>query len=183
MKKIDVTIFFVVLLLGIILVLTPSFSNLKKEERDLKSMKMEITNIIDELSKLRDTLNILSKERENLLLEGKKKAFDRKGFSIFLKELAILLKKHNILSFSITPEEVQDVPSLPENFPLKIKRIPLNFQFAGRYQGLLTFFQDLELQNYPIKFLNYKITHFDPESNRVLLSFDGKLEIYLLEEE
>lgn len=183
MKKIDILIFFIILFLGSILFLMPSYSNLKKEEKDLKFMKQEIVSIIDELSRLKEILNNLSKERENLLLEGKRKAFDKKGFSIFLKEIAILLRKHNILSFSITPEEIQEVKGLPENFPLRIKSLPLNFQFAGRYQELLAFFQDLELQNYPIKFLNYKITHLDTTSNKPLLNFNGKIEIFLLEEE
>ncbi|MCS7202174.1 MAG: hypothetical protein NZ841_05300 [Dictyoglomus sp.] len=183
MKKIDVLIFFLILLLGSIIFLIPSYSNLVREERNLRSVRKEMLDIIDELSKLKDTLNRLSKEREDLLIEGKRKAFDKRGFSIFLKELAVLLKKHKILSFSIIPEEVQDVQGLPEKFPLKIKRLPLNFQFVGRYQGLLTFFQDLELQNYPIRFLSYKITHLNADSNKSLLNFTGRIEIYLLEEE
>jgi hypothetical protein len=134
-------------------------------------MKKELSNIIDELSKLKDTLSMLSKERESLLAEGQKKIFDKKGFSIFLKELSIFIKRHNLISFSI----------LPEGFPFKIKRLPINFMLLGRYQEFLSFFQDLELQNYPIRFLNYKITSMDTQKN--VLSFQGKIEIYLLEEE
>jgi type IV pilus assembly protein PilO len=179
-ERIDVLVFFIILLLGVVLFLIPSYSNLIKEENAIKSMRQELTNTIDELDRLKDTLNALSKERESLLSEGKRRVFDKKGFSIFLKELSILLRKHNIISFSITPEEPQEVQDLPEGFPFKIKKLPINFQFLGKYQEFLTFFQDLELQNYPIRFLNYRITLLEPQRNT--LSFQGKIEIYLLEE-
>jgi|YelNatPaOPRAMG01_1025707.scaffolds.fasta_scaffold00025_86 type IV pilus assembly protein PilO len=180
-SKIDVLIFFVVLILGGILFIFPSYSSLMKEKNDIILMKKELSNIIDELSKLKDTLSMLSKERESLLAEGQKKIFDKKGFSIFLKELSIFIKRHNLISFSILPEEPQEAENLPEGFPFKIKRLPINFMLLGRYQEFLSFFQDLELQNYPIRFLNYKITSMDTQKN--VLSFQGKIEIYLLEEE
>ncbi|MGB9857616.1 MAG: hypothetical protein ACPLKX_05670 [Dictyoglomaceae bacterium] len=180
-ERIDVLIFFAVLFLGIVLFIFPSYSNLLREQNNINLMRRELSNTIDELSRLKETLNILSKERETLLIEGQKKIFDKKSFSIFLKELSSLLKKHNLTSFSIIPEEPQDVQNLPEGFPFKIKRLPINFQLLGKYQGFLTFFQELELQNYPIRFLNYKITLLEPQKN--ILSFQGKIEIYLLEGE
>jgi len=179
-ERIDVLIFFIVLILGVVLFLYPSYSSLKKEESLVKEMRLELTNSIEELSKLKDTLNMLSKERENLMLEGRRRIFDKKSFSIFLKELSILLKKHNIVSFSITPEEGVEVQDLPSSFPFKVKKIPVNFQFIGKYQDFMTFFQDLELQNYPIRFTNYRMSLVDDNGT---LNFQGKIEIYLLEGE
>lgn len=179
-EKIDILIFFVILLLGVILFVFPSYSNLVKEEKNIKLIQQELTALIDELSKLKDTLNTLSRERESLLAEGERRVFDKKSFSIFLKELSVLLRKHNLVSFSITPGDPQEIQNLPEGLPFKVKKLPINFQFLGKYQEFLTFFQDLELQNYPIRFLNYTINLLEDKGT---LSFQGKIEIYFIEGE
>jgi type IV pilus assembly protein PilO len=146
----------------------PKYSQVNKLESLYRNNRLELENTIESLNILRDTLNKIEERKKLIFAERNLLFLKEEEIPIFYKDLSIVIKKNNIRSFEIKPGDMEDVKDLPENFPFKMQKLPIELRLVGNYNQFLDFFRDLYNQNYPISFTQIQLTNNE----------DGKLILY-----
>jgi len=174
--KIHIYIFLLIFLLGLILFIMPQYSQVNKLESLYRNKRLELENTIESLNILRDTLNKIEERKKLIFAERNLLFLKEEEIPVFYKDLSIVIKKNNIRSFEIKPGDMEDVKDLPENFPLKMQKLPIELRLVGNYNQFLDFFRDLYNQNYPISFTQIQLTNNEDGKLILYTSFD----IYIL---
>ncbi len=172
--KIHLYIFIIVLLLGLILFVMPKYSQVNKKEKEYNTKKLELENAIESVAMLRDTLNKIEERRKIIFAERNLLFLKEEEIPIFFKDLSILIKRNKITSFEIKPSDFEEIRDLPENFPLKLKKLPINLKLVGNYSQFIDFFRDLYDQSYPISFNQVQLI-----SSENLLTLNVIFDVYV----
>lgn len=175
-NKIHLYIFVIVLLLGLILFVMPKYSQVNRKEREYNTKRLELENAIESIAILRDTLNKIEERRKVIFAERNLLFLREDEIPIFFKDLSIVIKKNKITSFEIKPSDFEEIKDLPENFPLKLKKLPVNLKLVGNYSQFIDFFRDLYEQSYPLSFNQVQLI-----SSENLLTLNVIFDVYVLE--
>ncbi|ACK42456.1 MULTISPECIES: hypothetical protein [Dictyoglomus] len=175
-NKIHLYIFTIVLLLGLILFVMPKYSQVSKKEREYNTKRLELENAIESIATLRDTLNKIEERRRVIFAERNLLFLREEEIPIFFKDLSIVIKRNKITSFEIKPSDFEEIQDLPENFPLKLKKLPINLKLIGNYNQFIDFFRDLYDESYPISFNQVQLM-----SSENLLTLNVIFDVYVLE--
>lgn len=175
-NKIHLYIFVIVLLLGLILFVMPKYSQVNRKEREYNTKRLELENAIESIAILRDTLNKIEERRKVIFAERNLLFLREDEIPIFFKALSIVIKKNKITSFEIKPSDFEEIKDLPENFPLKLKKLPVNLKLVGNYSQFIDFFRDLYEQSYPLSFNQVQLI-----SSENLLTLNVIFDVYVLE--
>ncbi|ACI19753.1 hypothetical protein [Dictyoglomus thermophilum] len=175
-NKIHLYIFIIVLVLGLVLFIMPKYSEVSKKEKLYETKKLELENAIESINALRDTLNKIKEKRNVIFSERNLLFLEEEEVPIFFKDLSIVMKRNKITSFEIKPLEYEEIKDLPEGFPLKLKKLPINLKVVGNYNQFIDFFRDLYDQSYPLSFNQVQLV-----SDNNILTLNVVFDVYVLE--
>jgi len=146
----------------------PKYSQVSKKEREYNTKRLELENAIESIATLRDTLNKIEERRRVIFAERNLLFLREEEIPIFFKDLSIVIKRNKITSFEIKPSDFEEIQDLPENFPLKLKKLPINLKLIGNY--------NLYDESYPISFNQVQLM-----SSENLLTLNVIFDVYVLE--
>lgn len=177
-SRIPFLFFLITLLIGLIFLSLPKYNVLVSKEREFKNKNLELQNLSESIISLRDTLKKISERRKLIFQERNLLFLTKDQIPIFFKELSETVNKYKLKSFELRPGDFEDLTDLPENFPLKIKKLSINLKFAGTYNQYIDFFRDVYNKQFPIGF---RELHFINDMNSNLLILHSLFDVYVLE--
>lgn len=178
-SKIPFLSFIITLLIGLVFLVLPKYNTLSLKEKEYKNKNLELQNLSESIVILRDTLNKIAERRKLIFQERNLIFLNKEEIPIFFKELSEIVKKNRIKSFELRPGDIEEIPDLPQNFPLKMKKLSISLKFAGSYNQYIDFFKEIYDRQFPIGFK--EIRFINDMSNR-LLFLSSVFDIYVLDE-
>lgn len=177
-NKIPFLVFLLILLIDLMLFSLPKYNTLVKREKEYRMKRLELQNLVESMSILRETLERINEKRKFIFQEKNFIFLTMGEIPIFFKDLSEIVKKCKIKSFEIRPGDFETIQDLPNNFPLKMKNLPINLRLAGSYNQFIDFFREIYNCQYPISFRQIQ---FINDSNYNFLVFSAIFDVYVLE--